>query len=113
MAAVDTLPLPQHIHDAPAHQAQAAASPVAAAQADLVSTVTYTQAPAPGEQLFHKLYQGEKPDGKPVTNTDPDRHQVHIRDLREAQQEFILQENGFQLEKLLVPNINWDDASEV
>ena len=54
------------------------------------------------------------PEGQKATNIERMEHTVSITDLRSVPQDFTLENNGFQLHRLQVPDdINWDDEQQV
>ena len=70
--------------------------------------------PAPNsEDLFTYLY--EKPDDEDRwTNLEQSESEVPVTDLYSVTDKFTLERNGFQLEKLHVPDdIDWDDDDDV
>ena len=70
--------------------------------------------PAPNnEELFTYLY--EKPDNEDRwTNLEQSESEVPVTDLYSVTDKFTLERNGFQLEKLHVPDdIDWDDDDDV
>lgn len=80
-------------------------------QASAVSTsVKYVKKPEAGEPLFLRVYT--KGEGPP-TNAHIYSQDVEVQDIREEQQGFRLQDNGFELVKLEVPNIDWVNKAEV
>ena len=54
------------------------------------------------------------PEGQPATNVERKEHTVSITDLRSVPQDFTLENNGFQLHRLQIPDdIDWDDEQQV
>ena len=73
----------------------------------------YVKAPRNGEELF--VYKYELPEGldRP-SNLEIDEVDVDFTDLRTVQEPFDILRNGFQLERMEVPNdVNWDDDTDV
>ena len=73
----------------------------------------YVKASRDGEELF--VYKYELPQGidKP-SNLEIDEVDVDFTDLRTVEEPFDILRNGFQLERLEVPNdIDWDDDKDV
>lgn len=73
----------------------------------------YVKAPRDGEELF--VYKYELPQGidKP-SNLEIDEVDIDFTDLRTVEEPFDILRNGFQLERLEVPNdIDWDDDKDV
>ena len=114
MAAVSTL----HVSDVPTHTRKgpeaATSAPAKSADAgDVTASVTYSLPPPEGEQLFFRIYQGDAPAGQPSTNVKTEVQEVRIRNIRNLQQKFDIDTNGFQLERLVVPDIDWSDDKQV
>lgn len=89
-------------------------------RADTTSAASLVRAPLQyvkpaqaGEELF--VYKYELPEGvdRP-TNLEINEVEIDINDLRRSDQPFNIVQNGFQLERLKVPDdIDWDDDADV
>ena len=90
-----------------------AASPAAVQTPGTTGTVRYVQRPStPQTELYTYLY--EKPEDVSASNLYHIEKSVHVSDIRQADQTFTLQNNGFQLEKFHVePDIDWDNEAQV
>lgn len=100
-------------HSLPAHQANQSCQPTESHST--TASIHYTVPTANGEDLFNRIgAEGSSASNDIRTNVRREPYQVQVRDLRSAQQDFNLRDNGFQLERLDVPaNIDWTDASQV
>ena len=78
-------------------------------------TLNFVKRPAGGDPVYYYLGGKELPPGIPhFTNFEQLPEQATITDLRSAQQEFSLRQNGFTLAKLVVPaEVDWDDKASV
>lgn len=114
MAAVSTLPVSDV--PTPTREGLAVRESVPAegrVQGELTTKVLYSLPPPPGEQLYFIIYQGEAPGGQQSTNVQTESHEVRIRNMRSDKRSFSIHKEGFQLEKLTVPDIDWSDSSQV
>ena len=80
---------------------------------DVKANILYSLPPPPGEQLYFAIYQGAEPNGRPSTNVQTEAHQVQITNLRSLQHTFDIHEEGFQIEKLVVPELDWQNQEQV
>ena len=80
-------------------------------QSALVAGVNYVKAPPAGQELFGSIRPVKV--GEPRQNLDTRATDVVVEDIRKAQETFILDRHGFQLEQFLVPDIDFDNEDEV
>ena len=75
--------------------------------------VLYTRRPAPGEEYSFKIHPDSAP-GKNKFNVPREESEVFVNDIRQARHSFSLQEHGFQLERLVVPEgVDWTSDQSV
>ncbi|KAK9813676.1 hypothetical protein WJX73_002659 [Symbiochloris irregularis] len=112
MAAVDTLP----ISELPSSISRAHKDSLREEKrdnGDVNAEVVYTIQPPSNEELFFRVYQGEQAGGPPATNAETVTKDVRIRNLRNLPFLPSLDIEGFQLEKLVVPEVDWADDEQI
>ena len=81
-------------------------------QSPVAARLTYARGPSDSTEMFYRVRQLKE--GEERSNIEDFNLETRIQDMRTIEQPFTLDENGFQLERLAVPDdIDWSSDDEV